>query len=198
MDPHGTGYANVAGPDFPKDVTVLESESMMVDENFKRADLADGLYNHHNVFYDLSLATTAMVQCGTAAPKSPLPIAVFMAGATETGTQKYAVANATFQSGFYIGKDDIVSIQVDMVNYKNVPRTLYSVSEIEFVPGKAAGLLPAEQLTLDIGTCGGAKGSSVFVPKGQTKFSLKGQEITVAKDGYFVHMRGHLHGKLNQ
>jgi hypothetical protein len=193
MDPHGTGYSYLAGEDFPRDVTVLEAASMMVDENFKRADLADGLYNHHNVFYDLSHELMPVLQCGTAAPKSSLPMAVFMAGATETGTIGYAVKNSTLKSGFYIGKNDKIVIGIDMVNYKDTPRTLYSVSEIEFLPGKSGDLLPAEQMTLDIGTCGGAKGTAIHVPKDQTKYSIRGQEITVAKDGYFINMRGHLH-----
>ena len=85
-------------------------------------------------------------------------------------------------------------IGVDMANYKDTPRTLYSVSEIEFLPGKNPGLLPAEQMTMDIGTCGGEKGIAIHVPKGQTKYTIKSQEITVATDGYLIHMRGHLHG----
>lgn len=188
MDPHGTGYSYMAGDDFPKDVTVLETKSDMVNEQFQRADLAEGLYNHHNVFFDTSHAPMAILECG-GAPKPGIPVAVFMAGATEVATLKYAVKNGSFKSGFYLGKDDKISIMVDMVNYKNVERTLYSVSEIEYLPGKVQGLLPAEQTTIDIGTCGGQRGNNIHVPKGQTKFSIAGKEISIAQDGWFVNSR---------
>ena len=79
MDPHGTGYSYLAGDDFPRDVTILEAQSMMVTEDFKRADLADGLYNHHKVFFDLSHKLMPVLHCSSALPKSTLPMAVFMA-----------------------------------------------------------------------------------------------------------------------
>jgi hypothetical protein len=188
MDPHGTGYSYMAGDDFPRDVTILETKSEIVNEQFKRADLAEGLYNHHNVFYDISHSTTPILQCDTA-PKSALASSLFMGGATEVSTTRFAVKDGSFKSGFYLGKNDKISIVVDVVNYRNNERTVYSVSEIEYIPGKIEDLLPAELATINIGTCGDQIGTSIYAPKGQTKFSISGKEITMAQDGYLVNFR---------
>lgn len=198
MDPHGTAYNYMAGDDFPKDITVLSSTSMMVDENFQRTDIADGLYNHHNAFYNLNHKPKSLLQCGSGSPIPPAKAAVFMAGATETGEEQFAIPNGSFKSGFYIGQKDMVLFGVDMVNYGKKSRNVYSVNEIEFVYGKVPGMLPAEHQIIDIGTCStDLHGDKVHAPKGQSKFSLQSKEITMALDGYFLHVRGHMHGRFS-
>jgi hypothetical protein len=83
MDPAGTGYSYLAAEDFPRDVTILASTSAIYDENYKKIDTAKGLYNHHNVFFDVGHKEVPAVGCegGKAAPG--MPMSVIMAGATE-------------------------------------------------------------------------------------------------------------------
>jgi hypothetical protein len=84
MDPAGTGYSYMAADDFPRDVTLLETNSAIYDENFKKIDTAKGLYNHHNVFFDLGHREESAVGCETRKPTGrSLPTNVIMAGATE-------------------------------------------------------------------------------------------------------------------
>jgi hypothetical protein len=86
MDPAGTGYSYMAGEDFPRDVTLLATTSAIYDEGGKnKIDTAKGLYNHHNVFFDVDHKDTSAVGCeGGAKPSGRgLPMSVIMAGATE-------------------------------------------------------------------------------------------------------------------
>jgi hypothetical protein len=75
MDPHGTGHTFQLDTDFPRDITVLRATSHATDENHVRTDTADGLYNHHDVFFDLGKPATSYLGCnGKALPASPVNI----------------------------------------------------------------------------------------------------------------------------
>jgi hypothetical protein len=86
MDVGGTGYAHAVGPDFPSDVTVLEAHSQIVNPDFTRVKTDQGIYNHHNVFMDMT--DPGMVYgCDNGLPgnMARTPFAVLAAGATEDG-----------------------------------------------------------------------------------------------------------------
>jgi hypothetical protein len=87
MDPAGTGYSYMAGEDFPRDVTLLATTSAIYDDGGKnKIDTAKGLYNHHNVFFDIGHHEKSAVGCegGKKSGGSPgLGLSVIMAGATE-------------------------------------------------------------------------------------------------------------------
>jgi hypothetical protein len=75
MDPHGTGYMMSMDTDFPRDITILRATSYAVDENFQKTDTADGLYNHHDVFFDMGKPATKYISCGgSSTPSSPANI----------------------------------------------------------------------------------------------------------------------------
>jgi len=82
---------------------------------------------------------------------------------------------------------------LDAVNYNDVERTVYVKGEIEYLPGKAEGYIDARQERVDPGLCGGPNGASIRPPKGQTKFTVNSTGIVVARDGYIVNMKGHVH-----
>jgi hypothetical protein len=109
-----------------------------------------------------------------------------MAGGLQESSFRFGNDNATFKSGYYIGKDSNVLINVDIVNYNEESRDIYMVSELEYLPGLATGTLQAEQHTVDLGLCDGQNGLNVQAPKGQTKWSLTGSPISVSAPGWFV------------
>jgi hypothetical protein len=49
MDKDGTGYVQFTGDDFPSDITVLKVKTELLTKDFQKAELENGLYNHHNV-----------------------------------------------------------------------------------------------------------------------------------------------------
>jgi hypothetical protein len=194
MDKGGTGYQYMVDDDFPRDITVLQTISELQDENFKRADTKDGIYNHHNVFMDFAPPPAGAFACDNGQKAATIPMSVFMAGATEAGELTYAAApGAAVKSAYYLAKNRQIINMIDVVNYNNVERTVYVQGEIEYLPGKQEGYLEARQERVDPGMCGGQKGGQIHPPKGQTKFSVNGTNIIMARDGWFINQRGHVH-----
>lgn len=194
MDKGGTGYQYLVDDDFPRDITVLETTSQLQDENFKRTDTKDGIYNHHNVFMDIATPPSAAFGCDNGKKPSTSLMSVFLAGATEIGEMTFAAApGSSLKSGYYLGKNRQLINMIDVVNYNNAERTVYVQGEIEYLPGKQEGYHDARQESVDPGMCGGQNGAFIHAPKGQTKFSVNGSNIIVARDGWIVNSRGHVH-----
>src|SRR5258708_5867819 len=141
MDKGGTSYQYMVDDDFPRDITALETFSEIVDENFKRIGIEDGIYNHHDVFMDFSSAPAPAFTCENMKPKGQPKMSVFMAGATETGYMSYAATNGKLKSGYYLSKDRNMLSMIDVINYNNVEKVVYLTAEIEYLPGKPEGYL---------------------------------------------------------
>jgi hypothetical protein len=152
-----------------------------------RITLADGLYVHHTMYVDLNHTITPFVSCEKSRPRT-IPTSVFMAGGLEKSEFKFATPNGTFKSGYYIGRDSKVLINVDIVNYNADSRDLYMVSELEYTPGLSAGVLQAEQSTIDLGLCDNQNGLNVHAPKGQTKWSMSSSPILVSEPGWLINL----------
>jgi hypothetical protein len=188
MDKGGTGYQYLVDDDFPKDITVLEAVSEIQDENFKRIESNNGIYNHHNIFVDQKKAIGATYGCETPRPGIRVPLTSFMGGAAQASGIHYSPRKGNVKTGYYLSKDRKVMIMVDVVNYHNEEKIVYTSSEIEYVPGKPEDYLDAAQRLIDPGDCGGVRGANVHPPKGVKKFSVNGTGIVVARDGYIFNM----------
>jgi hypothetical protein len=185
MDPAGTGYMYGAGSDFPRDVTLLYTKTDIMDEDMKRVDVKNGLYNHHNVWMDMGGTMIPMVGCG-AKGASFTGSGVIMSGGTDGGDIRFTDPQGKLNSGFYIGKNDGISFMIDVVNYNNETKKVWQMSEIEYLPGKVEGALPVARQVIGLGMCNGIDSMSIRPPPGQKKFTLEGEGITLVKDGYLV------------
>jgi hypothetical protein len=192
MDFAGTGYNNLVGDDFPKDVIVLDSITRVVNETFEKAAVEDGLYNHHVVFTDGSKRPGSWLACnGKAAPE--MPLAFFMgAGSEDSPEMAYSADVSKIKAGFYIGKNDIITNMIDIVNYHNRERTVYTISEMEYLPGKPEGWVDSQKRIVPMGMCDGMNAmmvaGNIHPPTdGQKKFVLSGKnDIEITRDGYLV------------
>jgi hypothetical protein len=193
MDPAGTGYMYSVADDFPKDITILYAESGVFDENMKPIEFKDGLYNHHNLFIDTSQPPPAILSCGNGKPFSNMPMSYFIRGTADLKSNRYTTADGTFKAGFYVAKDAPVMQMIDIVNYNNETRTVYTVSEVEYLPGKQEGFLQSISTGIDIGMCSGQSGLGIFAPKNETTYSFEGKHMTFERDGFILNAWGHLH-----
>jgi hypothetical protein len=184
-DPYGTAYTYLADKDFPRDITVISTLSKPTLNNSTRISLDDGLYVHHTLYADVDHKITPFATCEKSKPRL-INTSVFMAGGLQESSFRFESDNATFKSGYYIGKDNSVLINVDIVNYFEEARDIYMVSEVEYLPGLATGTLQAEQHSIDLGLCDSQNGLNIQAPKGQTKWSLTGSPILVAEPGWLV------------
>jgi hypothetical protein len=186
LDPKGTGYAYSIGSDFPRDITILYSQTHMVDEKFKPIDTIDGLYNHHNLFYDFSSMQPPAVACESKRFGLTMSLAAFAGGATGEGSTHFTSGDGKFNSGFYIDKDAPLMVVTDTVNDNNVRRSVYTVTEFEYVEGRPESLMGSMDQVIDLGMCGSKTGFYLRPPPGEKKFSLNSTGIIFARDGYVV------------
>jgi hypothetical protein len=186
MDKGGTGYMYMVGDDFPRDITILETHSEVQTPDFKRAGTEQGIYNHHNVFSHMQ-AAEPVYGCEKAGPfKFKMPFTVLTAGATENGFVRYFAEDDVVKSGYYLPKDRVVMNQIDVINYNNEEKEVYTSTEFEYLPGKAEGYVESRQYLIDPGMCGGPSGAFIHPPKGQSKFSVKANNIVALKDGWII------------
>jgi hypothetical protein len=194
---------NIAAQDFPKDVTILDAITGVYDDQMKEIDFNKGLYNHHNVFFDLGASFSAPITCGSKmfdTANYKMPVNIFMGGAADTSSNHYTTKDGKFNAGYYLAKNSDVLQMIDIVNYNNKTVNIFTVSELEYVQGKPAGLLPAISVAIALGMCDGASGMKLLEPmaKGQTAdgkktFSIAGRDVVVARDGYILNWHGHMH-----
>jgi hypothetical protein len=191
MDPDGTGYTHLLGDDFPRDITIIDTDTMIADAAGKKLKLDSNIYDHHHMFTDQSKKPIEFIACGSGSeskPMSVIPTSIFMASATEDLQFRYTTDDGKFNSGYYVGKGDILTYTGDFVNYNKEQKEIYTVNEVEYVPGKVADMHPAalQILGLDQCTRGLRSATGIEPPKDKKQFVLGGDKMTFLKDGWFV------------
>jgi Stress up-regulated Nod 19 len=124
-----------------------------------------------------------------------MPMSYFIRGTADLNSNRYTTADGSFKAGFYIGKDAPITQMIDIVNYNNNTRKVYTVSEVEYLEGKQPGFLQSVSTGIDLGMCNGLgqTGTFIYAPKNQKKFSFTGKDMTFERDGYILNAWGHLH-----
>jgi hypothetical protein len=202
MDPNSEVWLNnVKG--LPQDILVLSTNSTLTYADGTAADVVNGIYNHHLMVIDMTKSTTGPIACPdgkvTGEPVSPLM------GASEANRDLLFVApEVDFNGGYYIGKSDKLMLSAEIVNYTNDTKQIYSVTEMEYVPGRPRGSLDMGLQILDVGQCdtkagaGGMSGMSggegmIMAPKDKKVFSVESKKMSITQDGFILFRRGHMH-----
>jgi hypothetical protein len=104
-----------------------------------------------------------------------IPTNVFMAGAADALYYSFTNKDAIFKSGLYLAKDTPVVQAIDVVNYNDVNRVIYTVSEMEYLLGKQEGYLRSVVTPIDFSICSGKSGVFMYnrnSPSSQRTFLL--------------------------
>lgn len=190
MDRAGTSWNSITN-DFPRDITVLKTNTTIVFEDGSRADLDKGMYLHHLLFFDITKKPDAMTGCEGMA-NYRFPMSLFMAGSQDIGSGIFTTADGSLNSGYYIGPNDAVAMLGDAVNLRNETRHVYAKADIEYIPGRVPNMMDASIQMTNVGVCNGVGGSFNLPPDMKT-FTLNGTAMDVLDDGYLITSRGHLH-----
>jgi hypothetical protein len=193
MDKGGTSWQYQVDEDFPGDITILRAKSEVQTTQFKRASTAEGIYNHHNVFLDITKRPIEAFGCQNRAPTPGLPVSVMAAGATEVGQLDYMPLRGEIKAGYYLSKNRMIINAIDVVNYKNYEQEVYTATELEYVPGHPEDFLDSQQQRVDPAICGGPSGARIHPPVGVKRFSINSTGIIMKMDGYILNARGHMH-----
>jgi hypothetical protein len=79
----------------------------------------------------------------------------------------------------------------EVVNYTNDTKTIYTVSDIEYIPGKPKGLLNVAIMIASVDQCDGGK-MGLKVPEGKTKFDFTSKDMVITGDGWILTRRGRM------
>jgi hypothetical protein len=190
LDPAGTAFSDSLGPDFPRDIMVLSSVSKILNETFQIAQVTEGFYNHHAAFISFDKRSESWFTCGGKTVPDMTPYSIFMGAAAETIEIPLTAESEKVKSGFYIGSKDNLFVGVEFVNYNKEDRELYTVSELEYIPGRPADFAHGAPGQIPIGVCDGdqkswAESMNIHAPAGQKSFTLGGKnDMEISKDGY--------------
>ncbi|KAE9966638.1 hypothetical protein BLS_006886 [Venturia inaequalis] len=200
MDPGSTTWAKIANG-LPVDSTILKTNTSLQLLDGTPADIGAGIYNHHVVMIDQSKSSPVVTTCTNATtfqkaitPKT-IPMTIFAGTSEDDSSMLFSNADGTFNSGFWLPKTDKVILMGEIINYRNTSTFVYSVTDIEYVPGKSAGMLDGYTTVLDVAICGGTDAWKMLLPHTATekKFKAVSQPMTVMQDGWLIHKGGHLH-----
>lgn len=196
LDPQGTGWAYIAS-DFPTDITILHARMTIGYPDGSVIGNANGVYNHHAFFIDLSRGLGSKIGCQGKSISIPA-INSIMGSAADSGGINISTTTRP-KTGNFIAKGNKVLINGDLVNYNNQTKEVFMTADLQYVEGKAKGLLETSVHLLPVGTCEskflGVESMFMRPPKGKKQWSLKGDGMIVKEDGKLVLVRGHLHGK---
>jgi hypothetical protein len=190
MDPDGNVFDKII-TGLPTDVMILESQSALQYANGTEADVNTGIYNHHLIIADASKKPVDPIACpGSEKAPTALPMSVFMGASEANRDLVFATPDGRFNSGFYIGRTNKIILTAEIVNYSNSTQEIYSISEMEYIPGQPAGSLDVSMQVFSVTQC--QKGNSqmmVDAPKGEKIFSFHSLNLTVVQDGYIIYRR---------
>jgi Stress up-regulated Nod 19 len=179
--------------DFPRDITIIASQSNVFDDKFEPIDRAKGLYNHHNLFFDLSSTLPPILSCNGAPGFAGIPTNSFAGGAADDLSYAFTNKDATFKSGFYLPKAAPILQMIDVVNYSDKKQVIYTITELEYLSGKQEDYLQAVSIPLDYSMCSGRTGVYMTQPKNKKQFTSESRNTSIAMDGWLLNSFAHLH-----
>jgi len=202
FDPQGTGWASFAS-DFPADITVLSAKMSVTLKDGSEIDNSNGVYNHHAFFFDVSKSMDSDLQCqGSHDRIAPLNTIAASAADSANPAAGASVKNFTTKpiAANFIPKGHKMLLTCDLVNYNKESKDVYMNIDLQYVEGKAPGLLESTIHLVSAGACAskqhGTDALMLEPPKGKQQFTLVDNQIEVKDDGKLLFTKGHLHGKL--
>src|SRR6195952_5114098 len=187
MDPNGNTWNSIANG-IPLDSTVLFASTTLQYEDGKIADASNGVYNHHVAFISSSKSNPQLLGCPGQKPSLFKQPSTIMGASEEIGASSYTTPDGVFNSGYYIGKNERIMVTGEVVNYTNDTKKIYSVSDLEYIPGRPAGSLDVSVQVVSVNQCESSD-ISLHPPAGKKVYSFKSQNMTILQDGYIMSRR---------
>lgn len=205
LDPRGQGTVSFIGKGNlcgGKDCTILSARIGLTYADGTDATPETGVYIHHLLSFLPGVPSVNSIGfCDVAEPEKDigffnnivgnnLPFSPFTGRGEDGGpvSMIFTSGDGKFNSGFHIGKDDVIVVQSDIVNYKNVSQNVYVTYEYEWVEGFQG--VKAITTLLSVAGC------LLVIPP---KVNMTGRAVTVSRkfpitnDATLLNMRGHMH-----
>jgi hypothetical protein len=108
-DPAGTSYMSMVDG-IPKDATILTSNSEIQYADGTKANVANGVYNHHVFYADTMKTQQPFLACSSNKTGFAIPISIFLSSAPFY----FTTLDGKFNAGYYIGKNDMITSVIDL------------------------------------------------------------------------------------
>jgi hypothetical protein len=142
MDPEGQTIWNTFSG-FCSDCTVLHGSTYLSDADGRRLEGKDGAYLHHSLIVPTTRLERPYWTCSEDGLPGRKPITLssfFLAGGVDAQDHFFTTMDGKYNSGYYLPKNTVYMVQAEAINFKKTPQNWYLAAEIEYVPGKPAGL----------------------------------------------------------
>ncbi|OCK73864.1 hypothetical protein K432DRAFT_220984 [Lepidopterella palustris CBS 459.81] len=103
----------------------------------------------------------------------------------------YAPVKSTFKSGFWLGKDDTISTNIEAVNYRNESREIYFAIDYEYLPFPESKLKDYFDVGMGMMSSSGC-GGLIFHPPKDKAITYKLDIWEVSENGYILNIHPHL------
>jgi hypothetical protein len=183
LDPNSNSWNNVA-TGIPLDATLLFVDSTLQFEDGTPATTSSGIYNHHLAYVSTKKTVPQFMSCPGQPTTRKTPSTV-LGGTEERSYSIYSTPDYKFDSGYYLPGDDKIVVTGEVVNYNNETKTIYAVSEIEYIPGKVKGFKDVVTQILQVNQCEGGN-LGLHAPVGKNVFSFSSANMTSLQDGFIL------------
>jgi hypothetical protein len=189
MDPNSDQFTGII-TGLPTGSMILETNSTLTYADGSIADVVNGVYIHHLIVFDQSKTTNSPIKClnnGTTTPDLGL-----LMGASEANRDLVFKSASKLPTAFKVDKNDVVMLSAEIVNYKEEPKKVFSVSDIEYIEGVNPDTIHTSLHVFDVLTCN-PNTVNLAAPHGKSKYTAKSQVVQIQKDGFILTSRGHMH-----
>lgn len=186
MDPDGIQLAKQLNG-FCTDCTVLYGKSVLQYENSTKATIEGGVYQHHVVVVDMTKRAVPFYLCqGQKGFLGTFPAEGFIVSGNDEAANWYTTPDGAFDSGYYIGKAPVFTMQAELVNYLKEPQKIFVTMEYEYLPGKVA----KNDASVSLFSVTGCELPDYHAPKDQPQYNITSARVPIPKDGYIINAKG--------
>jgi hypothetical protein len=187
MDPIGTQIARqVSG--FCTNCTVLYTKAELRFENGTRATVEHGVYEHHVVMVDLAKRTMPFYLCdGQKGFLGQFPADGFVVSGNDEAQNWFTTPDGSFNSGYTVGKNMMLAMQAELVNYKTESQNVYVTVDYEYLTEKPESVADSSVSLFSVTGCS----LPDYHRDANTKvYNMSSAHIPMPMDGYFINMKG--------
>jgi hypothetical protein len=136
---------------------------------------------HHYGVFDIDKTGKQLTVCTGLTPTRP---SLFTGGAEDKGDSYYTTPDGSFNSGYYIGRDDKILSVAQVVNYANKTQKVFAKLEVEYIPGKIKDALEVGIQSMSVTGCG--LNLAIMPNKDAKGLHMESQNFPVLHDGYII------------
>lgn len=153
-----------------------------------------GIYMHHLFFYQRNSDKIKKEFCygnernwvGYLSRKSANIMLGGGSGDHDSG-EMFTTSDAKFNAGYYLPSDATFMVQGEVINTFNETQYLYPTLEVEYIPGKPAGLKDVSMMMFSVTNCTTHSPEIAFLaPKDKTVFDVTSDKFPLPEDGYII------------